>query len=87
MADLTRPLDTAADAHDVQREIYRGMSGATRLAIAFELTEAVRRLTVAGIRRRHPEYSEDEVQSAWARLRLGDELCSEVWPDRPLVRP
>ena len=85
--DPGRPLDTSPEAHRLQGEIYRRLGGAERLAIAFEMTETVRRLAVAGIRHRHPDYTEEQVLGAWARLTLGDELCRKVWPDRPLVAP
>ena len=81
------PADTTADAHARQREIYRAMSGAARLQIAFELSDTSRRLALAGIRGRHPTYTDAQVDQAWARLMLGDALCLAVWPDRPLVDP
>ena len=80
-------MDTTAEAHRLQTEIYARMGGTARVSIAFELTEAVRRLALAGIRHRHPEYTDDQVRAAWARLTLGDDLYREVWPDRPLVSP
>jgi hypothetical protein len=85
--DVGRPRDTTPDAHAQQRDIYLTMGGAARLTIAFELTELVRRTAIAGIRARHPDYSDDQVHRAWARLTLGDRLCREVWPDRALVDP
>jgi hypothetical protein len=33
------PLDTSAEAHDVQRRIYAGLSGRERVAIAFRLSQ------------------------------------------------
>ena len=80
-------MDTTADAHRRQTEIYARMGGTARVSIAFELTEAVRRLALAGIRHRHPEYTDEQIQAAWARLTLGDDLYREVWPGRPLVSP
>ena len=82
-----KPIDTTLHAHRLQAEIYARMGGAARLSLAFELTEAVRQLAWAGIRHRHPDYSDDQVRAAWARLNLGDDLCREVWPDRPLITP
>ena len=82
-----RPADTSAEAHARQREIYRAMTGAARVQIAFELSDAARNLTLAGIRRRHPTYTDEHVQQAWARLVLGDPLCLAAWPDRPLIDP
>ncbi len=81
------PLDTSTDAHRVQAEIYGRMGGAARVAVAFELSETVRQLTCAGIRRRHPQYSDEQVFHAWTRLKLGDALVRAVWPDRELVDP
>ena len=86
-AALDLPLDTTAEAHARQRDLYLQMGGAARVAIAFRLSEMVRHVTTAGIRRRHPAYSDMEVHLAWARLTLGDALCRAAWPDRPLVEP
>jgi hypothetical protein len=84
---LDIPSDTDADAHGIQREIYRHMGGQGRVAVAFRLTDAVRRLSMAGVRARHPDYTEAQVRQAYARLRLGDALVRTVWPDQPLVDP
>jgi hypothetical protein len=89
--DTTRhpaiPDDTTADAHRVQGKIYARMGGAARLGVAFELNETVKQLAFAGIRHRHPHYSDDQVFQAWARLKLGDALVRAAWPDRELVDP
>ena len=81
------PADTTDEAHRLQGEIYRRMSGRDRLAIAFELTDMVRRIAMAGIRARHPHYTDEQVFRAWARLTLGDEVLSAMWPDCVLVEP
>jgi hypothetical protein len=83
-----RSADTDADADDRQTEIYRRMTGAERLAIAFDLNELIRQTLAAGIRNRHPEYSEEQVRWAVQRLWLNDdELYQKVWPGRELVEP
>lgn len=88
MRDVTTlPLDTSPAAHAIQRDVYLRMGGAGRIAVMFRLTDAVRRLALAGIRARHPEYDEDLVRRAYARLVLGDALIRAVWPDRELVDP
>lgn len=88
MDDVTAvPLDTSRAAHTIQRDVYLRMGGAGRVAVMFRLTDAVRRLAQAGIRARHPEYDEDRVRRAYARLVLGDVLVRAVWPDRELVDP
>jgi hypothetical protein len=63
------------------------MGGAARVGIAFQLADTTRHLAMAGIRRRHPGYTDEEVKLAWARITLGDELCRAAWPHRPLVDP
>lgn len=81
------PLDTSAEAHEVQRRIYAGLSGRERVAIAFRLSHTVRTVAMSGIRHRHPQYTEDQVRQAYARLCLGDALVRAVWPERDLVDP
>lgn len=81
------PLDTTAAAYDVQREVYARLGGSARVAAMFRLNQAVRRLAMAGIRARHPEYDEEQVRRAHARLVLGDGIARTVWPDRELVDP
>lgn len=84
---LAMPLDTDADAHAAQTEIYRRMGGAARVAVMYRLNAAVRDLAMAGIRARHAGYTDTQVEHAYLRLVLGDELVREVWPTRDLVDP
>jgi hypothetical protein len=84
---VRRPSDTTPDAEKVQRAVYRRLGGRERIGIAFRLNETVRRMAVSGIRSRHPEYSDREVQQAFARPRLGDALVREIWPNQPLIDP
>jgi hypothetical protein len=71
----------------VQRQIYQRLGAGARMAIAFRLSAAVGRLAIAGIRHRHPDYTDDQVRQAFARLRLGDEVVRTIWPERALVDP
>jgi hypothetical protein len=82
-----RPVDTTVDADDMQLEAYRQLGGTERVAIAFRLTALVRETAAAGIRRRHPDYDEERVRAALARLRLGDTLVQKAFPGRDLVDP
>ena len=82
-----RPTDTSPEAHALQLELYRRMGPSGRAAAASRLTDAARRLTEAGIRARHPNYTPSQVLLAFARIRIGDELVRKVWPDQPLVEP
>ena len=46
-----------------------------------------RELTRAGIRARHPAYTDEEVELVLRRILFGDELFGKVWPGRPLLAP
>lgn len=80
-------MDTTPAADDVQLEVYRRLGGAGRVATMFRLNDMVRRATMAGIRRRHPEYGERHVEWAWQRLTLGEVLLREAFPDREPIEP
>jgi hypothetical protein len=64
--------DTTPDAAAVQEAAYRRAGPAGRLRIAMELSDLVRALAAAGVRKRHPEYTEAEVTEAllWQIYRL-----------------
>lgn len=80
-------FDTSPESDAVQIEAYRRMGARGRAAALFQLNELARNLAVAGIRLRHPEYDEERVRLAYARLVLGDECVLNVWPGHPLAAP
>ena len=51
-----------------QAAIYRGMTGAQRLAIANGIWRSVRTITEAAVRSRHPDYDDDQVARSVAEL-------------------
>jgi len=57
----------------------REMTPGERLAQAIALTETVRELAWAGVRRRHPNASDDEVRRRFAVITLGKELAEKVY--------
>ena len=63
------PLDTSPEADRLQKEAYRAMGPAGRLRVAFELSDLTHAFAGAGIRRLHPELSEEE-----ARRKLAERL-------------
>lgn len=79
------PGDTTPEAWAVQLEILRRMTGPERVAMAFEMSEAARALSEAGIRHRHPEWNEGQVRDALMEMLLGLELANAVRASR-LVR-
>jgi hypothetical protein len=66
-----RTLDTTPRAAAIQLQRYREVGPAVRAQIAADLSEAARQTTMAGIRRRHPEYSEAEVARSFLWIVYG----------------
>lgn len=82
-----RPRDTTPESHDVQMTIYARLGPAGRARLAGQLSEDARELARCGIRARHPEYAEVEVEFAFRRILYGDELFRRAWPKQPLLEP
>jgi hypothetical protein len=53
--------DTTPAAEQVQQDAIRRMAPAERIALAFELSEFVRRMALAGLRARHPDRTDIEL--------------------------
>lgn len=51
------------------------------------LNRAVAQMEEAAVRRRHPDYDDQDVHLALVRLRYGDDLVKGAWPDEPLRDP
>jgi hypothetical protein len=80
MPDLYLPADTTLEAARVQNAVYQRMAPERRLALAFQMTASARALSEAGIRHRHPDYTDRQVRRALLRLTLGEELFRQVDP-------
>ena len=63
-----RLTDTSAAVEAKHFELYRTLSAAERAQIAVDLSEAVRRTAIDGIRRRNPHFTDAEVAEALRRL-------------------
>jgi hypothetical protein len=63
--------DTTPRAAAIHLQMYREAGTSRRARIAAELSDAIRETAIAGIRRRHPEYSEHDVATAFLRLVYG----------------
>jgi hypothetical protein len=74
------PADTTPEAWAVQIDIYRRMPPSRRLELALQLSDSLRSVVASGVRRRHPEYSEEQVRLAVTRLWLGEDLFRQVHP-------
>jgi hypothetical protein len=82
-----RSPDTSLDAYRRQIEILRRMSDSQRMLLGLSASDDVRDLVACGIRDRHPDYGEIEVQQALRRLWLGDDLFRAAYPGEALVDP
>lgn len=72
----------------MQADVYRRMSPEERHRLAGEMTAQADRIAADGIRARHPDYADRDVEWALRRLRLADdELFTGAWPDAPLLDP
>jgi hypothetical protein len=74
---MSLPFDTTADAAALQEQAYRELGLAGRLRIALELSDLTHSFAVAGIRRRHPECSDED-----ARIKLAELLYGSAPPVR-----
>jgi hypothetical protein len=63
-----RASDTTPDAEAVRLSILRKQDGAQRLATAIELSDAVRELSLAGLRARHPDLTDRTALRALMRV-------------------
>ncbi len=61
------------------------MGTAGRLRLAFDLSDQVWKTTEAGIRRRHPDYSDEQVRLAFVRMRLGNDLFQIGFPGQEVA--
>lgn len=74
--------DTTASAARVQGEILRGFDGPERLAMALRMGDEARAVSLAGIRHRHPDWSETQAHHELLRVMLGPDLAAEVIDSR-----
>ena len=75
---MARPIDTTPEARSVHLAALRRMSGPARVAMAFEMSDAARAHTEAGIRLRHPDKTDEQVHDELLTVLLGRELAQRV---------
>jgi hypothetical protein len=54
------------------------MTPAERVALAIEMSDEIRAIAEAGIRRRHPQHTDDEVRAALVAILLGRESAALI---------
>jgi hypothetical protein len=82
-----RPHDTSKDAHELQMRLYRSMTDERRSELALRMSDDIRRIATEGIRRRHPDYTDDDVRRALVVLLYGADAAAKVWPGSPVPVP
>ena len=73
--------DTTAAIEQRQVDAWRRLSPLERLRLVSDTTRAVTNLSLAGIRRRHPQASERECFLRLAAILLGVDTARRVYPD------
>jgi hypothetical protein len=81
------PSDTSQEAHEVQLAIWRRMGPRGRHLLVLRMSEELRALSRSGIRGRHPDDSEAEVELALRRLMWGEALFRKVYPEHEVLPP
>lgn len=83
-----RPADTSPEVHARQLAWMRERTSAERAEIGERLCRSARALMRAGIRARHPDYGDREVELAMWRLLIEDtELLRAAIPEALTIEP
>ena len=81
MAPLPLSRDTTLEVEQRQIEAWRCMSPGDKLALAMNMTAAVRELAAAGVRQRHPNATPREQFLRLAIVMLGLDLARRAYPE------
>ncbi len=79
MPARTQSRDTSAEIERRQIEAWRAMNSAQKLAIVSQLTLAAEELACAGIRERHPNATQREIELRLGALRLDRDTMIRVF--------
>lgn len=82
----TQSRDTTPDAERIQLEAWRRMTPAQKLRVVSELVRASEELARAGIRARHPDADDREVELRLAALRLDRSTMIRLFGWDPEIR-
>lgn len=64
----------------MQLAVIRQMGLSGRAQMTFQLCDDLRQITKAGIRHRHPDYTEQQVILAYLRLILDENRFRQIFP-------
>jgi hypothetical protein len=73
--------DTSRAAEDLQIDIWRSLTPSQKIDLAVGASEAARAMACAGLRRRYPCASDDEITQRFAVITLGRDLARQAYPD------
>jgi hypothetical protein len=68
----------------MQLAVIRQIGLAGRAQMTFHLCDNLRQITKAGIRHRHPDYTEQQVTQAYLRLILDENLYQQIFPENEI---
>lgn len=72
------PANTTLEAARKEFEILRKLGLQVRARMAFEMSDNLRRIVEAGVRRRHPDFDEKRIQLEVLRFMVGDKLYRQM---------
>lgn len=72
-------MDTTPEAEAILFKLWREMPAWRKVKMMEDLNRTARQLTIAGIHRRHPNASPEEIKRRYASIILGEELATQVY--------
>lgn len=78
MAETTCTTDTSPEAEAIQLDLLRKMTPKQRIQKMCSLSQNVRQMAFEAIRRRHPDYDEQDIRLAFIELHYGKSLADDV---------
>ena len=80
-------MDTSIEINRIWITILSRMMPEQRFTAALSLTQTCKLLLAEGVKRRHAEYTENQIRLAVIKLLLGEELFSAVYPEEKDIKP
>ncbi len=77
--------DTAPDARRAQESAWHRLGAEGRIRLMFQLSDELREVALAGIRRREPGLSDTQARGRLLRIVLGDALYEAAYVARGRV--
>ena len=78
MKIISLPRDTDLKTARAHISILRSKTPSERVQMAMELSDSVRETCIAGIKKRHPDYSAEEVNLSVLCVLIGEDLFNQV---------